>query len=417
MDKNELLKFRENAALYIAALKALKLKITFVEDSMKNSNPQNNPVKYVTARIKDEKSVEKKLEKKGFTTIDELHDIVGARVILSSKKDIEEFIKVISSSPIIKVIEHKDYMDDKKNSGYRGYHLILEIPLEYNSEVINIKVELQLRTELQDSWSRIEHAVNYKNDDCEDKIALNLKRLSDSNNLCEELMEECRSYIRKNKQSKTKMTKKEEDLYNKNIALYDSALKKLDSELTLAIDDYNTINPNGFVFKTSRIKDCESVYNKLYRMGYEYTEDNINGHIRDAVGYRIVCSNNSEVLKIVDLIQSITSFRITRVQDYISKPKESGYMGYHFNVAIPIKSRDVEREVIAEIQIRTEAMDAFATYEEEIVYNNDTCPASIKSRLKAIGENIAINDVFMERIYQDSMRKKNSKKLTLKNGE
>lgn len=153
---------------------------------------------------------------------------------------------------------------------------------------------------------------------------------------------------------------------------YEFALQTLLTELNILIKEYEFLNgTNPVEHIKSRIKTKESALEKLKRKGYPSDIDNLVNHIHDMVGARVVCAFKSDVYEIVNIIKKSKRFTIKKEQDFIKNPKESGYSSYHINVLVPVYlSRKIEY-VEAEIQIRTVAMDFWATLEHKIRYKFD----------------------------------------------
>ena len=150
---------------------------------------------------------------------------------------------------------------------------------------------------------------------------------------------------------------------------YDFALQTLLTELNILLKEYefnNKIIPVEHI--KSRIKTKESAFDKLTRKGYEQNLENMALHIHDMVGVRIVCSFRSDVYEIVKLIKNSKLLTVKKEQDFIKNPKESGYSSYHINVMVPIYLNSKIDYVEAEIQIRTVAMDFWASLEHKIRY-------------------------------------------------
>lgn len=121
----------------------------------------------ISKRLKTYDSIVDKLKRKnheiGFKDmIDNINDIAGIRIVCPIKNDIYTIIDIINQLPNIHVIEHKDYINKPKKSGYSGYHLIIETPLEIENEVVLVKVEIQIRTMAMDFWATNEHKIRYK---------------------------------------------------------------------------------------------------------------------------------------------------------------------------------------------------------------------------------------------------------------
>ena len=121
----------------------------------------------VTSRIKTPSSIINKMKKKDYdlnykNLIDNIDDIAGVRVICPLKSDIFTIIDLIEIIPDLKIIETKDFVTKPKKSGYSGYHIIVEVPVEFEEKEVLIKVELQLRTMAMDFWATNEHKIKYK---------------------------------------------------------------------------------------------------------------------------------------------------------------------------------------------------------------------------------------------------------------
>ena len=177
-----------------------------------------------------------------------------------------------------------------------------------------------------------------------------------------------------------------EELYLK----YGFALKKLDTDLDILLKSYAYENNNNPVEHTKlRIKSIDSAVKKLSKKGYEINIDNLVKHVHDMIGYRIVCSFLSDVYDIVELIKNSNQFNIKGEKDYIKNPKETGYISYHIIISIPITLNDKIINVDAEIQIRTIAMDFWASLDHKIQYKfSDLIPKDINDEMYNCSLNI-----------------------------
>ena len=158
--------------------------------------------------------------------------------------------------------------------------------------------------------------------------------------------------------------------YQKEFFKYEAALKTLELQLQILGEEFllkNNYNPIEHI--KSRIKTLDSTIEKLKRNGYEPTYQNMLEHINDIVGVRIVCSFKSDVYDLVNLIKMASNFTIFKEQDYIKNPKETGYSSYHINLLLPISLTTGVEYVKAEIQIRTMAMDFWASIDHKLCYN------------------------------------------------
>ena len=132
----------------------------------------------------------------------------------------------------------------------------------------------------------------------------------------------------------------------------------------------------------SRIKTAESIVKKLKRHGYESTIENMVKYVNDIAGIRVICSFTSDIYEIADMISNQKDIRVFSVKDYIVKPKESGYKSYHMLVTVPVYLSDRIVDTKVEIQIRTVAMDFWASLEHKIHYKFEgNAPEHIKDEL------------------------------------
>lgn len=193
-----------------------------------------------------------------------------------------------------------------------------------------------------------------------------------------------------------------EELVVKTMHNYRSALKILQTELEIMSDDLEVIhNYNPVEYIKSRIKSCESITKKLKLRGYDVNIENVINYINDVVGIRIVCSFFSDIYKLVDTFKKANKFEILEEQDYIKKPKSSGYTSYHLLVLIPVNSTDGLVKVKAEIQIRTMAMDFWATLEHKISYKfPGEVPERIHNELTDISANVREIDTNMDKLLK-----------------
>ena len=153
------------------------------------------------------------------------------------------------------------------------------------------------------------------------------------------------------------------------IFLYNSALKEVGTKLEILNDEFVHIHKyNPIEYIKSRIKSPESICKKLKRNGYDTTLENMVSHLNDIAGIRIVCSFTSDIYRMAEMIGRQNDLTVVSVKDYIKHPKESGYKSYHMLVTVPIFLSDRVVDTKVEIQIRTMAMDFWASLEHKIYY-------------------------------------------------
>lgn len=167
---------KKNVVYYESAMKQLKTYIDMINDEF-TTMEQENPINHVKTRIKSADSILDKLIRKNMniTKIEELSDIVGARIVVDFIDNIYVVLDKIKSNKNIKIIEEKDYIKKPKSSGYRGYHIIIEIPIYVEGNGKNIKCEIQIRTLGIDTWASNEHKLNYKKEKVDEESKKVLK--------------------------------------------------------------------------------------------------------------------------------------------------------------------------------------------------------------------------------------------------
>ena len=151
--------------------------------------------------------------------------------------------------------------------------------------------------------------------------------------------------------------------------LYKSAIKEVMTKLELLNDEFQYIHKyNPIEYFKSRIKTPESIVKKLNRYGYEPTMQNMVTYCNDIAGIRLVCSFTKDIYQLAEMIGRQNDLTVISIKDYIKNPKLSGYKSYHMIVTVPIFMTDRVMDVKVEIQIRTIAMDFWASLEHKIYY-------------------------------------------------
>ena len=165
--------------------------------------------------------------------------------------------------------------------------------------------------------------------------------------------------------------------------IYNSALKEITTKLEILNDEFQHIHRyNPIEHIKSRLKSPESIVKKLKKHGRESTIENMVEYINDIAGVRIICSFTSDIYRIAEMLRNQNDIKVLSIKDYIKAPKPSGYKSYHMIVSIPIFLSDRVADTKVEIQIRTVAMDFWASLEHKINYKFEgNAPDSIKREL------------------------------------
>lgn len=165
--------------------------------------------------------------------------------------------------------------------------------------------------------------------------------------------------------------------------LYGSAIKEINTKIEILRDEFQFMHHyNPIEHVTSRLKSAKSIVRKLQREGHETDLQSMQKYLNDIAGVRIVCSFTSDIYKIADMISSQDDIKVILIKNYIASPKQNGYKSYHMIVTVPIFMSSGPVETKVEIQIRTIAMDFWASLEHKIYYKFDgNAPEEIKEEL------------------------------------
>jgi len=162
----EFKKVKDILFVYKWGQELLMTKMRVIFDALKHFQ-NNNPIEHIESRIKSPENIAKKLknlnmEVTAYNARNVLTDIAGIRIICSYAKDIYNLVDILKSIPDTQVVIEKDYVSNPKKSGYRSFHVIMEIPVFYSGKTETVPVEIQLRTAAMDFWATLEHKVRYK---------------------------------------------------------------------------------------------------------------------------------------------------------------------------------------------------------------------------------------------------------------
>ena len=166
--------------------------------------------------------------------------------------------------------------------------------------------------------------------------------------------------------------------------LYEAALKEINTKIEILNSEFKQAHRyNPIEHVKSRIKSPESIAKKIRHCNRELTIENVVRYINDVAGVRIICSFTSDIYRIAEAVAKQNDVEVLKVKDYITQPKENGYMSYHMIVAVPIFLSNEVIKTKVEIQIRTIAMDFWASLEHKIYYKFEgNAPQSIRNELK-----------------------------------
>ena len=182
--------------------------------------------------------------------------------------------------------------------------------------------------------------------------------------------------------------------------IYESAIKQIETKLEI-LNKESSVNRTRNPISTvkSRIKSPESIAKKLEKKGLPVNFDSMMENLNDIAGVRVICPYISDIYSVRDMLLKQPDLTLIRQNDYIDKPKESGYRSLHLVMEIPVYLSKTEHDVRVEIQLRTIAMDFWASLEHQLRYKNSAkVPDSVRRELFRVAETIAMTDREMEEI-------------------
>ena len=159
----------------------------------------------------------------------------------------------------------------------------------------------------------------------------------------------------------------EKDSFETAMFIYQSALIQMNSRVEVLNRELNHVySYNPIEYVKTRLKTPESIMKKLKKNGHQVSIDDMVEYVNDIAGLRITCSFFTEIYFVADMIARQDNLSVLSIKDYISRPKESGYKSYHMLLSIPVALADAVIPTKVEVQIRTMAMDFWASLEHKI---------------------------------------------------
>jgi len=184
---------------------------------------------------------------------------------------------------------------------------------------------------------------------------------------------------------------------------YKFALEEMNTKISILLEEFRIIHEyNPIEHVSTRIKSPKSIMRKIEHLNLAWTIPEIEDKIRDIAGVRIVCSFEEDIYRVAELITNQRDIQVIEIKDYIKNPKRNGYRSLHLIIKVPVFLTDSVRDVFVEIQIRTIAMDFWASLEHKIYYKyNREVPADIVNGLKEAAEKVAALDYQMASLNKE----------------
>lgn len=207
--------------------------------------------------------------------------------------------------------------------------------------------------------------------------------------------------IIKNPKSKEYIIEHLQD-FQKFMMMYSCAIKEVRTKFEVLNDELSvSSNRNPIQMIKSRIKSPRSIIEKLERKNYELTMNSILTNLNDVAGVRIICSFINDIYDIADMFSSQDDINVLEIKDYIKNPKPNGYRSYHMIVEVPVFFAECKKNLKVEVQLRTIAMDFWASLEHSMKYKKDVNDAEkIMKELKSCADLIAKTDLHMQNINE-----------------
>lgn len=190
--------------------------------------------------------------------------------------------------------------------------------------------------------------------------------------------------------------------YQRLMMAYYAAMREVQTKFEILNDELNVrYKRNPIEFIKVRLKKSQSILEKLSRYGLERTLDNLK-QINDIAGVRIVCTYLDDIYEIANMFVSQDDVTLIQIKDYIKKPKENGYRSLHLTIEIPVYFSDSKPRLRVEVQIRTIAMDFWASLEHDMKYKKHVqIPKELREELKSCAEIISTTDLRMQKIKNE----------------
>ena len=184
--------------------------------------------------------------------------------------------------------------------------------------------------------------------------------------------------------------------------MYTCAIREVKTKLEVLNDELSVRNQrNPIEMIKSRVKKPMSIVEKLQRRGLPISLESMVDHLDDVAGIRVICSFVDDIYEVADMLVRQDDITVVAIKDYIKNPKPNGYRSYHMIVEIPVFFSDCKKPMRVEVQIRTIAMDFWASLGHQLKYKKEVVnEKEISEELRQCAEVIAQTDQKMYEIRQ-----------------
>ena len=190
--------------------------------------------------------------------------------------------------------------------------------------------------------------------------------------------------------------------FQEMMMMYSCAIREVRTKAEVLNDEMSVrYHRNPISSISSRVKKPESITQKLCKKGLPFTVEAIMTNLSDVAGVRIICEFIDDIYTIAAMLAMQDDLKLIKIKDYIKYPKPNGYRSYHMNVESPVFFSKGQTPMRGEIQIRTIAMDFWASLDHELKYKKNINPQDeemIAGELLSCAERIAETDMIMQQI-------------------
>ena len=184
--------------------------------------------------------------------------------------------------------------------------------------------------------------------------------------------------------------------------IYEAGIKEIRTKLEILDAEFKVKHDHNPIHHIeSRLKSPESILKKAINKDIPVTERSLEENIHDIAGVRVICNYVDDVYKVAQLLTDQDDIRLVEVKDYIANPKESGYMSLHLVLEVPIFLSKGSKPIHVEVQLRTIAMDFWASLEHKLKYKKDIASDQLTADLKKCADESAALDLKMDAIRKE----------------
>lgn len=194
--------------------------------------------------------------------------------------------------------------------------------------------------------------------------------------------------------------------------VYEAGIKEIRTKLEILDDEFKIKHDHNPIHHMEyRLKSLDSIVNKLRKRNLEVSLESMNNNLTDIAGVRVICNYVSDVYRIADLLVKQSDIKLIKRKDYIKHPKDNGYRSLHLVVEVPIFLAQKVQPITVEIQIRTIAMDFWASLEHHLRYKAENeVPDGVRDELIECAKTISQLDYKMQGIHEELNKAKQRQK-------